>query len=820
MNIDREWLRGQVQQYTALRPRYLAYVRVLKAILEYAAAQVCPTAIVQVRAKGISNFAGKCVRRWPAINDPANDFCDLCGGRMITQFQGQVSALAAFLREHVLVDEAQSQDTSVRLGAHEFGYRSLHLIVQLRESALVSELCSADDLRLAQGLNAEIQLRTMAQHAWADVGHDLLYKSAFQVPTSWERASAQIAAQLETVDAAFTQMVSEIEAISRNVTTYKDPASTVEEIGRLQAILEFDPHNADLADQLARRLISISRFDEAIALARSFPDAVELRVALGYALCQRHRSDRRSEGFREGQAVLSEAVQRHPGHLGALTFLAESWTGERDGEAHRLLRRAYEVDPDDPRALAGYLLHEIAATRSSAVVPLLRPSIAQALGKSRLQAAVRINLPSALYHIAAFELLLNRPYEGLCTLARAVTMTADDTSLDIALARFDMLEPVERDVPGLTWFRRMLRLTKRARAAASQARTAAAPPPLATITPPVVIVAGGCDPSLETQLEDYRELIAGAFQDFTGTVISGGTAQGISGIVGDVIIASNGAIDGIGYLPATLPADGSASPDPRYRHRYSDGQAKFSAAEPLLYWTDLLDAGVDPASVKLLGVNGGSVSAFEYHLAHALGAPVGLVMGSGRAADRVINDGHQPGNEGILWLPADKDALNAFVLYGETSPFTNEEIGKLRQLIHEGYQQEVIREQLAAEAKRRTDPALQAAFDRSSREQAHHMAAKLRRIGKQAVPAKQGVPRIVEFTDDEVETLARMEHGRFIVERMSQGWTPGPRNDEQRQRPSLIAWEDLPSEEREKDRQAVRQIPALLAKLGYELVDL
>ena len=51
---------------------------------------------------------------------------------------------------------------------------------------------------------------------------------------------------------------------------------------------------------------------------------------------------------------------------------------------------------------------------------------------------------------------------------------------------------------------------------------------------PVVIVAGGCDPSIEQQMKAYRDLLVEAFRDFRGTVIGGGTREGISGLVGEV----------------------------------------------------------------------------------------------------------------------------------------------------------------------------------------------------------------------------------------------------------------------------------------------
>ncbi|MEX2216139.1 MAG: RyR domain-containing protein [Phycisphaeraceae bacterium] len=82
-------------------------------------------------------------------------------------------------------------------------------------------------------------------------------------------------------------------------------------------------------------------------------------------------------------------------------------------------------------------------------------------------------------------------------------------------------------------------------------------------------------------------------------------------------------------------------------------------------------------------------------------------------------------------------------------------------------------------------------------------------------------PVLRSLTDEQVELLAEIEHGRWVIERTWLGWTLGPRDDKKRQRPQLVGWHDpkLPESEREKDRQAVRRIPDILAAVGYEIID-
>lgn len=75
------------------------------------------------------------------------------------------------------------------------------------------------------------------------------------------------------------------------------------------------------------------------------------------------------------------------------------------------------------------------------------------------------------------------------------------------------------------------------------------------------------------------------------------------------------------------------------------------------------------------------------------------------------------------------------------------------------------------------------------------------------------------FEEDEVESLARMEHDGWCDDLRRQGWMrDGPVKDpERRLHPLLVPWDELPEEERAKDREAVIAIPHMLAEAGFRL---
>lgn len=186
--------------------------------------------------------------------------------------------------------------------------------------------------------------------------------------------------------------------------------------------------------------------------------------------------------------------------------------------------------------------------------------------------------------------------------------------------------------------------------------------PSPAITAPVLIVAGGAV-SLDAQSHDKAySLLMHGLSDFQGTVISGGTAIGIPGCVG-AIAAELGVRKKFklaGYAPRALPAD--APRDFRYDQFIEVGQDKFSAAQVLRYWADILAAGIEPRSVHLVGIGGGHVSAVEYRIALALGAAVGIVKGTGGSADELLDDAQWSGLSNVQRLPCDARKVREFVM--------------------------------------------------------------------------------------------------------------------------------------------------------------
>ena len=107
------------------------------------------------------------------------------------------------------------------LQEERFGYQSEHYLVKLKNNR--TEL---PEYSLHRGLIAEIQVRTILQHAWAEIEHDIQYKSSITIPNTIRRRFMALAGVLEIADREF-------QAIQDEDRSLKEEARTSVERGEL-----------------------------------------------------------------------------------------------------------------------------------------------------------------------------------------------------------------------------------------------------------------------------------------------------------------------------------------------------------------------------------------------------------------------------------------------------------------------------------------------------------------------------------------------------------------------------------------------------------
>ena len=106
----------------------------------------------------------------------------------------------------------------------------------------------------------------------------------------------------------------------------------------------------------------------------------------------------------------------------------------------------------------------------------------------------------------------------------------------------------------------------------------------------------------------------------------------------------------------------------------------------------------------------------------------------------------------------------------------------------------------------------------SNRVQAANIGKTLAETGYRIAQMRDWDADNLQFSPQEVEIMARMEHERWCQERKQAGWTHGPeKNAEKKTNPDLLPWDELPEEEKEKNRRFVRGLPRSLARAGFQI---
>ncbi len=448
-----------------------------------------------------------------------------------------------------------------------------------------------------------------------------------------------------------------------------DRSTAERQIGRVVSVLTTCGQGAPLNDlplmeRTGKLLIAMGRWYDAVTLLAPYAECGSgpLMRDLGVALCQIHRSEPRSAEFRRGQRLLEAAGTPPNMDLDALASLAGTWKGVDDVRAHQVYRECLDLDPDNPYALGNVLEYEILATRDWSIVDDLRAQLEAALRRCRSQAEMGENLPWAHYDGGEFSLLLGRPFDALGSYAKAVQLTTADHMLATSMASLANLAATRGEVESLDWMRSLLAIARCVHFPSPVSRaglTNATPLEGVDRRSRVVMFAGGTDASVETWLEGNAEMVLEAFADFEGVVVSGGTRQGVPGLGGSLRSRYPERIRALGYLPAVVPK--SASLETRGDELRRTMGSGFTIAENLQAWADLIVSGLGPEHVKMLALNGGRIAEAEYRIALALGCAIGVVVGSGRAADRLLQDPDWRHASNLTSLDPDSQAIRSFL---------------------------------------------------------------------------------------------------------------------------------------------------------------
>lgn len=159
---------------------------------------------IESRVKSVESFRSKASRE--KYSKPVEEITDLCGVRVITLFEKEIHQISDIIKELFEIDYRRSEDKSDLLEADKMGYKSIHYIAELSADKI-----ARTELQGFAGLKFEIQIRSILQHAWAEIEHDRNYKFKGELPKKLQRRFYALAGMLEIADREFNTLSEEVE---------------------------------------------------------------------------------------------------------------------------------------------------------------------------------------------------------------------------------------------------------------------------------------------------------------------------------------------------------------------------------------------------------------------------------------------------------------------------------------------------------------------------------------------------------------------------------------------------------------------------------
>ncbi len=151
---------------------------------------------VEYRVKPYSSLSEKIIKK--KVVNPFVDIHDIAGVRCVCFFRNDIDKIRKIIRN--VFDVFEEDDKADDEKKDVFGYMSLHIKSKMKNNSI-----NKSDTALI-GLPFEIQVRTIAQDAWAAISHHLVYKrdSKGSLPKDLERNFNAISGLFYVADTHFS----------------------------------------------------------------------------------------------------------------------------------------------------------------------------------------------------------------------------------------------------------------------------------------------------------------------------------------------------------------------------------------------------------------------------------------------------------------------------------------------------------------------------------------------------------------------------------------------------------------------------------------
>lgn len=159
---------------------------------------------INYRVKEKDSYLSKCKK--DKYRNPVLEIMDISGIRIIAYTNQDVDRICKVIKKNFIIDTGNSGNKAEALDDNKVGYLSIHYIAQFNDDRTI-----LPEYEEFKELKSEIQVRTLLQHAWAEIEHDKNYKFSDVLPIDLKRRFHLVAGVLEMMDREFDNLSKEID---------------------------------------------------------------------------------------------------------------------------------------------------------------------------------------------------------------------------------------------------------------------------------------------------------------------------------------------------------------------------------------------------------------------------------------------------------------------------------------------------------------------------------------------------------------------------------------------------------------------------------
>jgi len=199
-----------ISEYQNCYPTYKDFLKELKILFEKLFRENNLSYLqIETRIKPLPSFLDKAYRLISSNEHFSPRFNDLLGVRVIAFYLEDVDRIAELIERKFKVHLKNFEYEAQHRAPDKFGYSSKHYKISLPNSF------GSSKLEKLKNIVFEVQIRTVAQHAWSIIDHKIRYKTTEELPTDIQRQIFQLSALFEMADNQFYSIKQKLEESER-----------------------------------------------------------------------------------------------------------------------------------------------------------------------------------------------------------------------------------------------------------------------------------------------------------------------------------------------------------------------------------------------------------------------------------------------------------------------------------------------------------------------------------------------------------------------------------------------------------------------------